>query len=137
MEPRAKIRRLTGKQLLCSARHRTVITDRPLASGGTDLGFTSGELLLMAMGSCATGSLRNFFENQGLPCDELGVEVYFEPVVGERDRIVIDVSAPRALLSGDVEAVKGAAKAGRVVSRIALGLTIEVRFSGSSGTQNR
>lgn len=131
MEPRARVRRLGGKQLLCSARNRTVITDRPLDGGGTDLGFTSGELLLMAMGSCATGSLRNFFEKQGLPCDDLGVEVFFEPVPGERDRIVIDVSASPALLSGNTEAVKAAAKAGRVVSRVALGSAIEVRFDGS------
>jgi uncharacterized OsmC-like protein len=129
MEPRAKVRRLSGKQLLCTARNRAVITDRPLDGGGTDLGFTSGELLLMAMGSCATGSLRNFFEKQGLRCDDLGVEIFFEPVTGERDRIVIEVSAAPQVLAAGVETIKGAATAGRVVSRVALGSAIEVRLA--------
>lgn len=128
MEPRAKVKRLSGKQLLCAARNRTVVTDRPLDGGGTDLGFTSGELLLMAMGSCAAGSLRNFLEKQGVRCEDLGVEVFFEPVAGERDRIVIEVSAvPQALVAG-TEGIKGAATAGRVVSRVALGSEIEVRL---------
>lgn len=137
MEPRAKVRRLSGKQLLCTARNRAVITDRPLDGGGTDLGFTSGELLLLAMGSCATGSLRNYFEKQGLPCDDLGVEVFFEPVAGESDRIVIQVSAAPELLAADGDAVKAAAKAGRVVSRVALGSAIDVRLGGSSESPGR
>lgn len=44
MEPRARIKPLAGKQLLCTVRNRALVTDRPLESDGTDLGL-GGELL--------------------------------------------------------------------------------------------
>ncbi len=53
------VRPVTGKKLLGSAGRHTVVTDRKVAEGGTDAGCTSGELLLLAMASCATGSIRN------------------------------------------------------------------------------
>lgn len=131
MEPRAKVRPLAGKQLMCTARNRALITDRPLESGGSDLGYTSGELLLLAIGSCATGGLRTFFETQGLPAQDLVTEVYFEPgAPGERDRIVIELDLGAELLRAGADAIKAAATGGRVVSRVKLGSVIDVRFAG-------
>ena len=130
MEPRAKVQQLAGKQLLCTARNRALVTDRPLESGGTDLGCTSGELLLLAIGSCATGGLRNFFETRGLPSQDMVTEVFFEPAdVGERDRIVIEVCLSDELLQAGAESIKAAVLSGRVVSRVKLGSVIDVRFS--------
>ena len=131
MEPRAKVRRLAGKQLLCTARNRALITDRPVESGGTDIGYTSGELLLLAIGSCATGGLRNFFEANGLPSQDIVTEVFFEPAApGERDRIVIEIDLGKDRLHAGADAIKAAATSGRVVSRVKLGSEIEVRFAG-------
>ncbi len=131
MEPRAKVRRLAGKQLLCTARNRALITDRPVESGGTDIGYTSGELLLLAIGSCATGGLRNFFESKGLPSQDIVTEVFFEPAApGERDRIVIEIDLGEERLHAGADAIKAAATSGRVVSRVKLGSEIEVRFAG-------
>ena len=131
MEPRAKVKPLAGKQLLCTARNRALITDRPVESGGTDIGYTSGELLLLAIGSCATGGLRNFFEAKGLPSQDIVTEVFFEPAApGERDRIVIEIDLGEDRLHAGADAIKAAATSGRVVSRVKLGSEIEVRFAG-------
>lgn len=131
MESRAKIKQLGGKQLLCTARNRALITDRPLESGGTDIGYTSGELLLLAIGSCASGGLRNFFETKGLPSQDIVTEVFFEPAAsGERDRIVIEIGLGEEQRRAGADAIKAAAVSGRIVSRVKLGSVIEVRFAG-------
>lgn len=131
MEPRATIKQLGGKQLLCTARSRALITDRPLESGGTDIGYTSGELLLLVIGSCASGGLRKFFETKGLPSQDLVTEVFFEPAApGERDRIVIEIGLGDELLQAGADAIKAAAVSGRVASRVKLGSVIDVRFAG-------
>ncbi len=58
------VRRKEGKRLSCNAGPHEVVTDRKPEDGGTDAGCTSGELLLMAIGSCATGSVRTYLEFQ-------------------------------------------------------------------------
>ncbi len=65
---KASVVMLSGTQLLGTARSRTVVTDRPLDEGGTDVGFTSGEMLLLAIGSCASsGGLRRHFAEKAYP----------------------------------------------------------------------
>lgn len=129
MEPRAKVRRLAGKQLLLTARNRALIADRPVESGGTDLGFTSGELLLLAVGSCSTGAVRNFLEGRGIGCPDIGSEVYFEPAQAEaRDRIVIELALDTAAFAAGADAIRAAAVSGRVTSRVKLGSEVSVRL---------
>lgn len=132
MEPRIRIRQLGGKQLLGTARTRSVVTDRPLEDGGTDVGFTSSEMLLLAIGSCATGSLRNFLEERGMPSLELQADVFFEPTLpGARDRVVIALRVPEAVLAAGIDGIKDAVTSGGVTSRLKLGSEIDVRFSGA------
>lgn len=124
-----KVRPLDQKRLLGVAGRHAVITDRKIEEGGSDVGCTSGELLLLAIGSCATGSLRNFLEGSGLAVDGLEVDVELEPapVAGERDAIVIRVCVPAEVLDGRFEAITAAARSGRVVSRMRLGSRVVVR----------
>lgn len=124
------VRRVTGRQLEASARGHVVRTDRTREEGGTDTGCTSGELLLMALGSCATGSLRNFLEGRGAPVEGLATELAFEPSAtpGARDRIVIAVKVPAGAADIPDAEIALAAVAGRVVSRVRLGSEIEVRI---------
>lgn len=124
------VRRIAGKQLEATARGHTVRTDRPREDGGTDTGCTSGELLLMAMGSCATGSLRNFLEERGAPVGGLVAELAFEPSpsAGARDRIVVAVKLPAGAAGVTDAEIAQAALAGRVVSRVRPGSEIEVRI---------
>jgi uncharacterized OsmC-like protein len=118
-----KVRPLDQKRLLGVAGRHAVITDRKIEEGGSDVGCTSGELLLLAIGSCSTGSLRNFLKGSGLAVDGLEVDVDLEPspVADERDAIAIRVSLPAEVLDGRIDEIALAAQSGRVVSRMRLG----------------
>ncbi|MFN7085649.1 MAG: OsmC family protein [Burkholderiales bacterium] len=138
MEPRVTVRQIGGKQLLGSARSHSIVTDRPFEQGGTDLGFTSGEMLLLAIGSCAAGSLRNYFEVRGAPCQRIRADVFFEPTVpGARDRVVIELELPESALAVGAEAIRNAALSGGVASRVRLGSEIDVRFSRTAVSQDK
>ena len=123
------VKPIAGKKLLGSAGRHSVITDRKAEDGGTDAGCTSGELLLLAMGSCATGSVRKAFAARGNPIDDIGVEVELSPAKaqGARDAILITVYLPRSVLAHGTGPIVDAAVSGGVVSRIALGSEIDVR----------
>jgi organic hydroperoxide reductase OsmC/OhrA len=128
-----KVRPLDQKRLLGVAGRHAVITDRKVEEGGSDVGCTSGELLLLAIGSCATGALRNFLKGSGFPVDGLEVDVDLEPapVAGERDAIAIRVCLPAEVLDGRLDAIATAAQSGRVVSRMRLGSRVLVRCQPS------
>lgn len=131
-----KVRPLDQKRLLGVAGHHAVITDRKLDEGGTDVGCTSGELLLLAIGSCATGSLRKHLISWGLPAEGLEVDVELEPspVPGDRDSIAIHIALPGAVLDGRIDKIIEASQAGRVVSRICLGSRVIVRCRRSDAS---
>lgn len=131
MVTKANVVMLSGTQLLCTARSRTVVTDRPLDEGGTDAGFTSGEMLLLAIGSCASGNLRRHFMEQGTPCHKLSLDVRFDTPIasGRRDRIIIDLSIDENLCA-DPECIRRAVLSGGVTSRIAAGSDMDVRING-------
>ena len=123
------VKPIQGKTLRCSTRIHAVVTDRKGEDGGSDAGCTSGELLLMAMGSCAMGSLRNALSQYRLSPDEIAIEVELTPTDPPADRDAIRITvrlADRALAAGS-DAIAHAATSGGVVSRIRLGSTVQVR----------
>ncbi len=124
-----KVRPLEQKRLLAVAGRHELVTDRKADEGGSDAGCTSGELLLVAIGSCATGSVRNFLQESGLPSDGLEVDVDFEPSAeaGERDTIAVVIGLPAGILARKSDAIVAAARAGGVVSRMLLGSRVVVR----------
>lgn len=130
-QPFVTVQPLEGRKLFGVARQHAVITDRPAQEGGGDLGCTSGELLLLAIGSCVTGALRNFLEQKGIQAKGLKVEVGFEAsaVADARDRIAIALDPGETLL-GDTtdEALRCAATSGRVASRVKNGSEVVVRI---------
>ena len=129
--PGATVRQLDGKRLLGVARTHGVVLDRPADEGGTDTGFTSGELLLLAIGSCCTGSLRGYLEAQGRNVRELEVGVHFEPGSegATRDRIVITLKLDPRDYRTDPERIKAAAISGGVASRLVATSEVDVRFA--------
>lgn len=132
-EGRVCIRQLEGKQLLGIARNRAIVTDRKAEHGGTDVGFTSGELFLLSMGSCAMGSVRSFFEARGDRCAGLAASVFFESAgAGAADRVVIEFLLPGALAGLDVNGLVEAAVSGGVTGRIRSCNQIEVRITPAS-----
>ena len=123
------VRPIAGKKLLGTAGRHSVVTDRKTAEGGTDAGCTSGELLLIAMASCATGSIRNALAARQLPNNDIRVETEFTPAktAGARDGILISVFLPQPILAAGIEPIVEAATSGGVVSRVRLGSDIDVR----------
>lgn len=138
MNIKANIVMLPGTKLLGTARNRSVITDRLTEDGGTDTGFTSGELLLLAIGSCASGGVRRYFSERGIAYSGLSLDVYFEPSAtpGARDRIVIRLCFD-ATSDTEAERITAAALSGRVASRVAAGSEIEVRFMNGAADKVR
>lgn len=121
------VTRLDGKRLLCRAGHHQIVTDRKPEDGGSDSGCSSGELLLLAIGSCATGSIRTYLEGSNLPSAEITVDVGFEPTIpDERDSVAIIVTLSADFPLQQINGVKEAAISGGVVSRILLGSQVEV-----------
>jgi hypothetical protein len=129
--PVARITRVSGKQLRCAVGRHVVTTDRPVADGGGDAGCTSGELLLLSIGSCAAGSTRSALEARGVACMDLAVEIGFEPspTGAARDLIVISVALPAAATAVDLPALEAAILDGGVVGRLRLGSELAVRFT--------
>lgn len=128
-------RYLSGRQRLGVARHHAVVTDRMLEEGGTDIGCTSGELLLLAIGSCATGGVSKFLQGQGVSCENLSMNVSFEAPAepGERDRIVISINVDLTGQHAHADAIRTAAVSGGVTSRMHAATPLEVRIAGLTG----
>jgi uncharacterized OsmC-like protein len=124
-----KVRPLEQKRLLAVAGRHQIVTDRKPEEGGSDAGCTSGELLLVAIGSCTTGSVRNFLRESDLPTDGLEVSVDFGPPAepGERDTIAIVIELPAGILAQNSDAILDAARGGGVVSRMLLGSNLALR----------
>lgn len=126
-----RIEQLEGKRLRGTVRGHTIVADRPREEGGGDAGPSSGELLLLAVGSCAAGSLRGFLEACGRRPSGLSVEVAWEPAPGQdaRERIVITLGVDPEALQLAPQQIAEAAAGGGVVSRVRLGSEISVRFA--------
>ncbi len=114
---------MDGRKLRCSVGRHVIVTDRKSADGGTDAGCTSGELLLVAAGSCATGAVRRYLDGRGFPAFDLVVEVSLKPagLPGSRDKIVIEILVSADVPEHDVRQIETAALSGGVVGRLALG----------------
>lgn len=134
-----RVERQEGRRLQGTARQHRVVMDRTREDGGTDAGCTSGELLLLAIGSCVTGRLRNALEAAGLPAMPLAVEVSFEPSAlgAKRERIAVDVIVPGHLDAAGVALAEREALTGGVGSRMAAGseMVVRVRREGGEGAR--
>jgi uncharacterized OsmC-like protein len=123
------VRPIAGKKLSCSTRGHVVVTDRKSEDGGSNSGCTSGELLLMAAGSCGMGSLRHALSEYSLSPEEIAIQVEFTPAADPdaREGILITVFLAERALAAGADAIATAATSGGVVSRLQLGSKIQVR----------
>ncbi|MBK9730597.1 MAG: OsmC family protein [Chitinophagaceae bacterium] len=60
------------------AGENSIIADEPADEGGAEMGFSPDELLLAALGSCTTITLRMYADRKGWALDEVKVHMTFE-----------------------------------------------------------
>ncbi len=127
--PRIRVAAMEGRKLRCTAGRHVIIADRKTADGGSDAGCTSGELLLVATGSCAAGTTRRYLHEHGLPLNGLAVEVSLKPApgAGARDIIVIEVLVSAEIARHHLPAIENTVRSGGVVGRLMLGSEIEIQ----------
>jgi uncharacterized OsmC-like protein/fermentation-respiration switch protein FrsA (DUF1100 family) len=63
--------------------HHQLLADEPKGAGGTDLGPSPYDLLLMALGACTSMTIRMYAEHKGLALDDVEVRL-------KHDRIHVD-----------------------------------------------
>lgn len=124
-----------GKVLHGRARSHRIATDRPQDEGGSDLGCTSGELLLLAIGSCAMGSLTSYAAEQAMPIRIEAADVFLEPAVAPQrfGRIIVAAQISGSAGAADLARLTVAGGRGRVVSRLRAGTEIDIRISSRIG----
>ncbi len=90
--------------------HHQCLADEPAAAGGTDLGPSPYDLLLMALGACTSMTLRMYANQKGLALDDVEVRLRHERVYAEdcagcdRAQRRIERITRRLLLTGDLSA---------------------------------
>lgn len=103
---------------LGTARGNEVRVVPPSADGGGD-GFLSGELLMIALGSCVLGSARPAFEKAGIDAHQVEVTVKQVPAKdGQPGRLVVLLSVDRPADEEMARALRAKALSGGVGSRL-------------------
>lgn len=111
--------KLNGTTLVGRARDHIVLSDRLAAEGGNELGCTSGELMLLAVGSCVAGNLNLFAIQQGVDIGDLSADVQVEDAPDDGfGAITVDVQINGEIHEETLEALRQAAGSGRVTSRL-------------------
>ena len=124
--PAIHVTRVAERTFRCAVRGHAILTDRPAEEGGADRGPTSGELLLMAVGSCAAGSLRRHLTERGGGTDFSVVVTLLDAVPAGPRPIRIALTLPAGLSPDDIEAARASALTGGVVGRLSERSNIEV-----------
>jgi putative redox protein len=71
----ASIAKELYKVELKSPSGNTVIADEPVKSGGKDLGFSPKELLIAALASCTSVTLRMYADTKGWPLEKVNINI--------------------------------------------------------------
>lgn len=124
-----ELRKQEGKILLGRARQHWIVTDRPADEGGRDLGCTSGELMLLAVGSCVMGNLSSYVEHRALPIEVLLANVFVDPASTPEGfgRVVVAAQVKGVVAPAELSALTEAVGAGRVVRRMRQGTEVDIR----------
>jgi putative redox protein len=110
VEPGSVIVRESDKKFtreILTPNHR-LISDEPIALGGADLGFNPYELLLAALGSCTSMTLRMYANHKKIDLQDIVVELHHSRIHAEdcgdceKQKTQIDVITRKIQLSGNL-----------------------------------
>ena len=128
--------RRDGTTLVGRAGEHVVLTDRRLADGGSEQGCTSGELMLLAVGSCVVGSVNLTAERYCANIEDLSADVQIEEAPDNSyDAITVDVRITGEIPKKTLDALREAAGSGRVTSRLQQNSEIKITISCFPGSQ--
>ncbi|MBS0484709.1 MAG: OsmC family protein [Proteobacteria bacterium] len=88
--------------------HHRLISDEPIALGGADLGLNPYELLLAALGSCTSMTLRMYANHKKIDLQDIHVELHHSRIHAEdcggceKQKTQIDVMTRKIQLSGNL-----------------------------------
>lgn len=87
--------------------HHRLISDEPIAMGGADLGLNPYELLLAALGSCTSMTLRMYANHKQIDLQDIVVKlhhsrIHAEDCVGCEKQMLLDVIARSIQLTGNL-----------------------------------
>lgn len=88
--------------------HHRLISDEPIALGGADLGLNPYELLLAALGSCTSMTLRMYANHKQIDLQDITVELHHSRIHAEdcsgceKQKTQIDVITRKIQLSGNL-----------------------------------
>lgn len=101
-----------------------------MADGGNDNGFLSGELLLVSLGSCILGSIRDVLQNAGWAGDGIALVAEQLPAVGDREvsPIRVELSLHRPDDPSFAQHILDQALSGGVSRRLKRSSEIQLRF---------
>lgn len=89
------------------AQHHRLISDEPIAMGGADLGLNPYELLLAALGSCTSMTLRMYANHKQIDLQDIVVKlhhsrVHAEDCAGCEKQMLLDVITRSIQLTGNL-----------------------------------
>jgi uncharacterized OsmC-like protein len=74
--------------------HHQLLADEPKSAGGSDLGPSPYDLLLMALGACTSMTIRMYADRKGLALDDVEVRLRHERIHATTAPRTVDESRP-------------------------------------------
>lgn len=122
-----KTSKLSGTTLSGRARDHVVFTDRRALDGEKELGCTSGELMLLSVGSCVVGNLNLFALENGIDIEDVSADVRAEDAPEDGfGAITVDVQINQEIPDDTLEGLRQAAGSGRVTGRFRQGSDVRI-----------
>lgn len=110
-----------------NGRH-TIVTDEPVALGGSDLGSAPHELLPATLAACISTTLAMYASNRGWALDDLAVEVDYDPDALPR-HFDVNVRLPAGLSAEQVARLQRVADSCPVRRALEAGFAFDERLT--------
>jgi putative redox protein len=123
-----------GAKFAVEVREHRLITDQPARSGGTDTAPNPLELLGAALSACVALYVHRYCESEGLPADDVAVEVkpFWREDPGRIGRYEVVVHLPETIPEAHHETIEAVAQGCPVHNTLTHGPEISVGLRASA-----